>query len=530
MSNNKREFDSESSLRAKIMRGADVLADNVASTLGPRGRNVLLQEKGKTPFTTKDGVTCAQFVALDDPFENAAAQIIKQAAIQTNSDAGDGTTTSTVLARAILRESQKFISSGVSPVEIQRGINSAVEDVVSTLRAMARPVKSIADIEHIATISANNDGAIGKLISLAIDRVGQDGSITIEEARSMDTSVDITEGFRLDAGFSSSQFITDQRRFMMSHEEPYILVTDHKIDAVEPILPLLEKVAREGKPLIIVAEEIEGQALAALIMNALRGSLKVAAIKAPRYGEERRNILSDLAVSTGASFITRESSKKLQDVELADFGCAKYIESTKTGTVIVGGHADHEEVETRIESLKSEITATENLNECARIQERIVRLASGVAVIRVGGATEVEVTEKKHRIEDALEAVRSAQEEGIVSGGGVALLRASHTICATVDNSEQAYGINVVKSACEEPIRQMAMNAAISPDIIIEKILSESNDAMGWDFRESEMIDLMKQGVVDPVKVTRSALKNAASCAGTLITTNFGIIQTGDIE
>ena len=520
-----REYDDNQTLQQKIITGANVLADNVASTLGPKGRNVLLKEKDKQPFITKDGVTVAHFVALEDPFENAGAQILRQAAIETNNEAGDGTTTSTVLARAILRESQRFIASGVSPIELQRGIDLAVREVVSNLNDMARSVTSVADIEHVATISANNDPTIGKLIATAVDKVGQDGSITIEESRSLDTSLDITEGFKLSSGFCAGAFITDERRSMMHYDEPLFLVTDHKISAVEPILPVLEMIARENRPLVVVAEDIEGQALAAMIMNAMRGTLKVAAIKAPMYGEERRNILNDLALSVGATFITRESGAKLADIQMTDLGTAQFIESTKYASTIVGGNCDYEHIEERVESLKQLIKDTGDMSECTRIQERIVRLSSGVAVIRVGGATEVEMTEKKHRVEDALEAVRSAQQEGIVAGGGTALLRASQKIAVTSENSQQAYGASVVQAAASEPLRQMALNANESSDIIIDKILASDKD-YGWNFRTGELINLFKSGIIDPVKVTRTALQNAASCAGTLITTNYGIIQT----
>ena len=521
-----REYGNKSDLQNKILQGANILADNVASTLGPRGRNVLLQEAGKAPFITKDGVTVAAFVELEDPFENAGAQIIRQAAIETNNKAGDGTTTSTVLARAILREAQKHIASGASPIELQRGIDLATREATGLLREMATPVTSADDIEHVATISANNDSSIGKLIALAVDRVGQDGSITIEESRSLDTSLDVVEGFRLGAGFCAGAFVTDERRNMMVHQEPLLLVTDYKISTVDQILPVLEMVAREARPLIIVAEDIEGQALAALIMNSMRGSLKVAAIKAPEYGEDRRNTLDDLALSTGATFITRESGRKLSDVKMADFGTASFIESTKHVSTIVGGNCDFEAVEGRIETLKNIIDTTENLQECARIQGRIVRLSSGVAIIRVGGATEVEMTEKKHRIEDALEAVRSAQEEGIIAGGGTALFRVAKQLNTETPNREQALGVSIVQEACREPMRQMASNAGESPDLIMAQI-DASNTEIGWDFRERKLTNMIESGIIDPVKVTRTALENASSCAGTLITTNYGIIQKG---
>jgi chaperonin GroEL len=394
---------------------------------------------------------------------------------------------------------------------------------------MSLPVTSIEDIRHIATISANNDKTIGNLIAMALDRVGQDGSITIEESRSIETSVDIEEGFKINAGYCAGAFITDERRSTMMHEEPLILVTDYKIDSIDSILPILEMVARESRPLIVIGEEIEGQALAALIMNAIRGSLKVAAIKAPDYGERRRNLLEDIAVSVGATFISRTSGTKLKETQLKDLGTAKFIESNKYVTTIVGGAANHEEVELRIESLKADIQDVDNLDAAAEMQDRITRLVSGVAVIRVGGSTEVEMTERKHRIEDALEAVRSAQEEGIVPGGGTSLLRAAETIVIMSEGSTSDTGIGaaVIKQACQEPIRQMALNAGESFDLIIDKILAGEKDT-GWDFRVGEMVNLIEKGIVDPVKVTKIALQNAASAAGTLMTTNFGIIQTED--
>ena len=438
-----REYDDNQSLQQKIINGANKLADNVASTLGPRGRNVLLQEVGAAPFITKDGVTVAHFVSLDDPFENA----------------------STVLARAILRESQRFIASGVSPIELQRGIDLTVREIVKNLKEMASPVTSIEDIEHIATISANNDPAIGKLICMAYDRVGQDGSITIEESRSIETSLDVTEGFSFSSGYCAGAFVTDERRSIMHHEEPLILVTDYRISSVDQILPVLEMCAREGRPLVIVADDIEGQALAALIMNAMRGTLKVAAIKAPYYGEERRNTLHDLAISVGATFVSRESGLKLPEIKMVDFGTSKFVESTKGNTIFVGGNADIEAIDTKISSLKADIEDTESLEMCDSIQQRIVRLA------------------------------------------------------------DQINGAMVVKEACYEPIRQMALNAGHSPDLITKNVL-DANSGFGWDFRNNLLTNLLNTGIIDPVKVTRSALQNAASCAGTLITTNYGIIQT----
>lgn len=512
-------------LSEALLKGANVLADNVSSTLGPRGRNVILQEKGKTPIITKDGVTVANFVELSDPFENLGAQVIKQASQQTATLAGDGTTTSVVLSRAILREAQRYLTAGVSPIELKRGIDKAVESVVVRLAQIAKPISSEEDIEHVASISANNDRTIGKLIATAVDKVGKDGSITIEEARSVDTSLDIVEGFRFDSGYLASAFINDERRGVVKYEDPYILVTDRKFDSVQDMLPVLELIAREGKPFVIVADEIEGQALAALIMNAMRGTMKVAAVKAPRYGEERRNIMKDLAISVGATFIATENGTKMSDVKLKDFGRAKKIEIAKSLTTIVGGQGKMEEVDKQIDIIKAELQQTENIYECERLQERITRLASGIGIIRVGAATEVEMIEKKHRIEDALEAVRSAQQEGIVPGGGVALLRATEGLEVATDNEEQALGVKIILRAAEEPIRQMALNAGESPDIIVSMVKSEVFDA-GYDFLNRRIIMMVETGIIDPVKVTRCAIQNAASAAGTLITTNYSIVQS----
>ena len=512
------------SLSEALLKGANVLADNVSSTLGPRGRNVILQEKGKTPIITKDGVTVANFVELSDPFENLGAQVIKQASQQTAALAGDGTTTSVVLSRAILREAQRYLTSGVSPIELKRGIDKAVEAIVERLQEIAKPISSEEDIEHVASISANNDRTIGKLIATAVDKVGKDGSITIEEARSVDTSLDIVEGFRFDSGYLAGAFINDERRGVVKYEDPYILVTDRKFDSVQDMLPVLELIAREGKPFVIVADEIEGQALAALIMNAMRGTMKVAAVKAPRYGEERRNIMKDLAISVGATFIATENGTKMSDVKLKDFGRAKKIEIAKGLTTIVGGYGSMDDVDRQIDIIKAELQQTESIYECERLQERITRLASGIAIIRVGAATEVEMIEKKHRIEDALEAVRSAQQEGIVPGGGVALIRATQRLEVATDNEEQALGVKIVLNAAEEPVRQMAMNAGESPDLIVSLIKSEVFEA-GYDFLKRDVIMMVKNGIIDPAKVTRCAIQNAASAAGTLITTNYSIVQ-----
>jgi chaperonin GroEL len=519
-----KEFDSGSSLHKKVLDGVNILADNVASTLGPRGRNVILHKKGTAPIITKDGVTIAQFVDLEDPFENAGVQILKQASAQTNMDAGDGTTTATVLAREILVHAQRYLVAGHSPIELKRGIDKTVSAIVVNLESASVPIMSEDDIAHIATISANGDKSIGKLIATAVDKVGKDGSITIEEARSIETSLDLVEGFRFDSGYLSPQFINDERRGTARYTEPLVLVVDATIELVEDLLPILEVVSRENRPFVIVAENIEGQALAALIMNAIRGTMKIVGVKAPRYGEERRNIMKDLAVSVGAFFVSKETGLKLKDVKLEHLGVAKTIEVVKNLTTVVGGAGDADEVDDRIDLLKAELEQTESLYECERIQERITRLVSGVAIIRVGGSTEVEMIEKRHRIEDALEAVRSAQLEGVVPGGGVALLNASKNLEVEFENEEQEVGMKIVCEAVKAPIKQMALNAGESPDVILSTIEHEV-EGYGFDFAKGEVVNMLENGIIDPAKVTRLALQNAASVSSVLLTTNHAIIE-----
>ncbi len=522
-----KQFSSDADLRAKILKGINTLADNVASTLGPRGRNVILQEKGKMPIVTKDGVTVAKFVDLEDPVMKAGAQLVKQASAKTNVDAGDGTTTSTVLTRSIFTAASKELEEDptLSPVEVKRGIDKAVAAVVERLKFASRPIQSAEDIAHIASISANNDRTIGDLISLAVDKVGKDGSITIEEARSLETSLDLMEGFKIDSGYAATAFVTDERRGVVRYENPMFLLTDARIETVDHILPALEIAARESRPFVIIADDVEGQALAALIMNTIRGSMKVVAVKAPSYGESRRNIMADLAIAVGAKYIKRSAGDNLREVTMADFGSAKTVEINKGMTTIVGGEGSYQEIDNRIESLKSEIESTEALQECERIQDRITRLASGIAVIRVGAATQVEMIEKKHRIEDALEAVRSAQLEGVVAGGGIMLYRISKSLTVETENSEQDVGVEVVKTALAGPLITMAENSGFDPEDVLSQLEHNEEEVMGFNFATGTRANLFEEGVIDPVKVTRCALQNAASVAGTLITTNHAIIQ-----
>jgi chaperonin GroEL len=511
-------------LRNKVLEGVNTLADYVATTLGPKGQNVLIHQKDRTPFVTKDGVTVAQNINFEDPHMNAGAEVVKQVSAMTNAEAGDGTTTSTVLAREILNQANKYISSGTSPIEIKRGLEKCLQQAFEVITEVAQPISSAEDVRHIATISANNDETIGTLVATAVDKVGKNGSITIEEARSHETSLDLVEGFRFDSGYAATAFVTDDRRGVCRYDNPMFLITDTKIDQVNQILPALEIAARESRPFVVVAEEIEGQALAALIMNTMRGSMKVVAIKAPRYGEERRAIMSDLATSTGAKFFQQSMGHKLTEVSLVDFGQSATVEITKGTTTVVDGEGDYEKVDETIEKIKVEIQQTDDIHEATRLQDRVTRLSSGVAIIRVGASSEVEMIEKKHRIEDALEAVRSAQQEGIVPGGGMTLMRIADSINPNFSTEEQATSLLIFRRALESPFRTMAINAGISPDVAKLKI-NVADEFEGINFSTGNKENLKLAGILDPAKVTRCALKNAVSVAGTLLLTNHSIVH-----
>ena len=511
-------------LRNKVLDGVNTLADYVATTLGPKGQNVLIHQKDRRPFVTKDGVTVAQNVNFEDPHMNAGAEVVKQVSSMTNSEAGDGTTTSTVLAREILVQANKHIASGTAPIEIKRGLEQCLSDAVQIIEEISEPISSAEDIKHIATISANNDETIGTLVATAVDKVGKNGSITVEEARSLDTSLDLVEGFRFDSGYAATAFVTDQRRGVCKYDNPMFFITDSKIEQVNQVLPALEIAAREGRPFVIVADEVEGQALAALIMNTMRGSMKVAAVKAPRYGEERRAIMSDLAVSTGAKFFQQSLGHSITDVSLTDFGKAASVEITKNSTTVVDGEGDYEKVDETIEKIKVEIQQTDDIHEAGRLQDRVTRLSSGVAIIRVGASSEVEMIEKKHRIEDALEAVRSAQQEGIVPGGGMTLLRVSRAVAPNFATEEQGAALSIFKKALESPFRTMASNAGLSSDVMMIQV-QNSKEWEGINFSSGAVENLKQKGVLDPAKVTRCALKNAVSVAATLLLTNHSIVQ-----
>ena len=522
-----KNYQSKQDLSKSISEAVQTLAENVQTTLGPRGRNVILHKKGAPPIITKDGVTISEFVEFEEPFQNSAAQIVKQAARKTAQNASDGTTTTTVLANAIYQQARRHVLAGAAPIEIKRGLDKVAEAIVAELDNVKRPVNDLDDVRHIATISANNDPVIGNIVATAVDKAGNDGSVQIEEARSVDTTVDILEGFRFDSGFVSPAFITNERAGTCNYENALVLVADEKIDTVEQIFPVLEVVAREGRPLVIVADQIEGQALAALIMNSQRGTMKVAAVKAPRYGEERKNILKDLAVSTGATLASVDNGVFVKDLKLKDLGLCKSINIGRAQTIVVGGKGDLDNVQERIDTLKNEIALCDDMVLCERIQERITRLASGVAIIRVGASTEVEMTEKKHRIEDALEAVNSAQAEGILAGGGSTLLRIGKALGykdwgEVMEHADQRTAISIMREATKAPLQIMCENAGESFDLISQQLYE---DNVVWDFTNEEVVDAFEAGILDPVRVTKNAVLNAVSVAGTLITTDYAIVE-----
>jgi len=526
MSNDHILFGDE--IRNKLLSGANKLADAVASTLGPRGQNVILYKRGADPVITKDGVSVARVVELDDDYEQAAVEVLRQAALETEKTSGDGTTTSTVLARAILVASQKHLAAGASSTDLKRGMDRALETVVANITDMSQPVSSEEEIKHVATVSANGDETIGRLIAEAVAAAGKDGHITIEESRSLHTTMDVVEGFCFEGGYVSSQFVTDERRSTVDYKDALVLVTDETLDNLDEMLPILEVVARDGRPFIIIAEEVEGQLLAALIINRMRNNMKIAAIKAPRYGEERRAILEDVAVVTGASFISKDSGVRLKDVKLEHLGCVTSAEISKYQTTLVDGETDYEALEKRLETLRSHIEQTQDIQEAERLQQRLTRLSSAIAVIRIGGATTIEMTEKKHRVEDALEAVKAAQEEGIVPGGGAALLKAATSAQVEPKTDDEARGVQALLEACFAPITQILNNAEVSSDIVVNSLAHDSHgENIGFNVRTEKFEDLVESGVIDPAKTVKCALQNATSAAGTLLTTNCAVLRKG---
>jgi chaperonin GroEL len=505
--------------REKILEGVNVLADAVKATLGPRGRNVVIEKSWGSPTVTKDGVTVAKEIELEDKFQNMGAQMVKEVASKTSDVAGDGTTTATVLAQAIFKEGARMVAAGHSPIELKRGIDKAVERMVEFLKKMAKQTKGQKDIAQVGTISANGDEFIGKLIADAMEKVGKEGVITIEEAKSMETTLDVVEGMQFDRGYLSPYFVTDADRMETVLEDPYILIYEKRLSAMKDMLPLLEQVARGGKPLLIIAEEVEGEALATLVVNKLRGTLNVCAVKAPGFGDRRKEMLKDIAVLTGGQAITEDLGLKLENLTLKELGRAKRVTVDKDNTTVVDGAGKKQEIEARMKQIRTQIEDTTSDYDREKLQERLAKLAGGVAVIKVGAATETEMKEKKARVEDALNATRAAVEEGIVPGGGVALVRAVSTLeKADGISDEQMVGVAIVRRAAEEPARQIAANAGKEGSIVVQKI-KEGKGAYGYNAATDVFEDLIEAGVIDPTKVVRSALQNAASVASLLITT-----------
>jgi chaperonin GroEL len=510
------EFSSDA--RAKLLVGVDILANAVKVTLGPRGRNVAIDKKFGSPTITKDGVTVAKEIELEDHFQNIGAQMVKEVASKTSDDAGDGTTTATLIAQAIYREGLKSVSSGHNPMMVKRGIEIAVAKVTEKIKAMSKPVSGKEEISQVGTISANNDKQIGDLIAEAMEKVGKDGVITVEEAKTADTTLEVVEGMQFDRGYVSPYFVTDPDAMEAVLEDPMILIHDKKVSGMKDLLPVLEKVAQSGRPLLIIAEDIEGEALATLVVNKLRGTIKVAAVKAPGFGDRRKAMLEDIAVLTGGKVISEEVGFKLENAVMADLGRAKKVSIDKDNTTIVEGAGDTTIIKARIGQIRKQIDDTTSDYDREKLQERLAKLAGGVAVINVGAATETEMKEKKARVEDALHATRAAVEEGIVPGGGVALLRCIPVLDALKASEEEMVGIKIVRRALEEPIRQIAQNSGAEGSIVVSKVAA-GKDAFGYNALTNEYEDMLKAGIIDPTKVTRSALENAASIAGMLLTT-----------
>ncbi len=504
--------------RADIMKGVDKLADAVRVTLGPKGRNVVIDKKFGSPTSTKDGVTVAKEIELEEPFENMGAQMVKEVASKTSDVAGDGTTTATVLAQAIYREGMKNVTAGANPMELKRGVDKAVEVVVEQIKKLSSPTRERREISQVGTISANNDPTIGELIAEAMEKVGKDGVITVEEAKSMETSLEIVEGMQFDRGYLSPYFVTDPERMECVLEEPYILLHEKKVSNMKDLLPILEQVARSGRPLLIIAEDVEGEALATLVVNKLRGTLRAAAVKAPGFGERRTEMLKDIAVLTKGSAISEDLGIKLENITMNDLGTAKRVTIDKDNTTIVEGGGSTADIQGRVNQIRRQIEETTSDYDREKLQERLAKLVGGVAVINVGAATETEMKEKKARVEDALNATKAAVEEGIVPGGGVAFLRCIASLDKLKLGGDQQIGVNIVKRALEEPIRQIANNAGVEGSIVCQKVKSlETN--MGYDAAADEYVDMMKTGIIDPTKVCRTALQNASSIAGLMLTT-----------
>ncbi len=521
-----KEVNFHSDARERMLRGVDILANAVKVTLGPKGRNVVIDKSFGAPRITKDGVTVAKEIELEDKFENMGAQMVREVASKTNDLAGDGTTTATVLAQAIVREGAKAVASGMNPMDLKRGIDKAVDAVVTELKANARKITKNDEIAQVGTISANGDAEIGRFLAEAMQKVGNEGVITVEEAKTAETELEVVEGMQFDRGYLSPYFITNQDKMRVELEEPYVLIHEKKLGNLQAMLPVLEAVVQSGKPLLIIAEDVEGEALATLVVNKLRGGLKVAAVKAPGFGDRRKAMLEDIAILTGGTAISEDLGIKLENVTLQMLGRAKKVVIEKENTTIVDGAGRKEEIQGRVTQIKAQIEETTSDYDREKLQERLAKLAGGVAVIRVGGSTEVEVKEKKDRVDDALHATRAAVEEGILPGGGVALLRAVKALdTLAADNADQKYGIDIVRRAIEAPARQIAENAGAEGSIIVGKLREKTDFAWGWNAQTGEYGDLYKQGVIDPAKVVRTALQDAASVAGLLVTTEAMVAE-----
>jgi chaperonin GroEL len=516
-----------SDARERMLRGVETLANAVKVTLGPKGRNVIIDKSFGAPRITKDGVTVAKEIELEDKFENMGAQMVREVAQKTNDLAGDGTTTATVLAAAIVREGAKSVAAGMNPMDLKRGIDIAVKAVIEDVKKRAKKVGSSAEVAQVGTISSNGDSAVGKMIADAMQKVGNEGVITVEEAKSLDTEVEIVEGMQFDRGYLSPYFITNAEKMIAELEDVYVLLHEKKLSQLQAMLPVLEAVVQSGKPLLIIAEDIEGEALATLVVNKLRGGLKVAAVKAPGFGDRRKSMLEDIAILTGGQLIAEDLGIKLESVTTAMLGRAKKVLIEKEKTTIVDGAGKKKEIEARVGQIKAQIEETTSDYDREKLQERLAKLAGGVAVIRVGGATEIEVKEKKDRVEDALNATRAAVEEGIVPGGGVALLRAKKAIGKlTNGNADVQAGINIVLKALETPLRQIAENAGVEGSIVVNKILENKSETYGFDAQTENYVDMLEKGIVDPAKVVRAALQDAASVAGLLVTTEAMVAET----
>jgi chaperonin GroEL len=511
--------------RAKLKRGVDHLAEAVKVTLGPKGRNVVIDKKFGSPTVTKDGVTVAKEVELADPIENMGAQMVKEVATKTSDLAGDGTTTATVLAQAIFREGLKNVTAGANPMELKRGIDRAVEAVTESLKGLSVPSAGKKEIAQVGTISANNDKEIGNLIAEAMEKVGKDGVITVEEARGLETTLETVDGMQFDRGYLSPYFVTDPEKMEAVLEDAYILIHDKKISAMKELLPILEKVAQSGRPLVLIAEDVDGEALATLVVNKLRGTLKVSAVKAPGFGDRRKEMLRDIAVLTGGQVISEEVGFKLENATLNDLGRAKRVVVDKDNTTIVDGKGKENDIQGRINEIRAAIEKTTSDYDREKLQERLAKLSGGVAVINVGAATETEMKEKKARVEDALHATRAAVEEGIVAGGGVALIRAQAALEKIRGTEDEKVGVDIVRRALEEPIRMIAQNAGAEGSIVVARVKESKDKNFGYNAATDTYEDLVKAGVIDPTKVTRTALQNAASIAGLLLTTECVVVE-----